>query len=138
MKFSPSQEDSMQISGEYGTELLLRYSEDELMRKLERRRVAEERDDNPRGEAEPARRAAEPTRRGPGSRLARIARFFLRGNTPAGGPEWIRPALPEAAGPEQAPALLEPAHTVALVLPEDIPAANEDQERMPALAGSRR
>ncbi|MBG6237644.1 hypothetical protein IWX78_000587 [Mycetocola sp. CAN_C7] len=34
----------MQISGEYGTELLIRYTEEQLTRDLERRRVAVERD----------------------------------------------------------------------------------------------
>ncbi|SFN44598.1 hypothetical protein [Mycetocola miduiensis] len=33
----------MQISGEYGTELLLRYTEEQLSRDLERRRIGNER-----------------------------------------------------------------------------------------------
>ena len=33
----------MQISGEYGTELLIRYTEEQLTRDLERRRIATER-----------------------------------------------------------------------------------------------
>jgi hypothetical protein len=33
----------MQISGEYGTELLLRYTEEQLIRDLERRRIVNER-----------------------------------------------------------------------------------------------
>ena len=33
----------MQISGEYGTELLIRYTEEQLGRDLERRRIATER-----------------------------------------------------------------------------------------------
>lgn len=33
----------MQISGEYGTELLLRYTEEQFLRDLERRRVGDER-----------------------------------------------------------------------------------------------
>jgi hypothetical protein len=33
----------MQISGEYGTELLLRYTEEQLLRDLERRRIGNER-----------------------------------------------------------------------------------------------
>lgn len=118
----------MQISGEYGTELLLRYSEEELLRKLERRRVAEERDDNPRGEADPARRAVEPTRRGPGSRWARIARFFLRVDTAAGGPEWIRPASSGTAIHEPAFARLEPLHIEPVITREQVPAEHEAEE----------
>ena len=33
----------MQISGEYGTELLIRYTEEQTIRDLERRRIADER-----------------------------------------------------------------------------------------------
>lgn len=33
----------MQISGEYGTELLIRYNEEQLVRDLERRRIVNER-----------------------------------------------------------------------------------------------
>ncbi|MET0932370.1 MAG: hypothetical protein ABWX56_01550 [Mycetocola sp.] len=33
----------MQISGDYGTELLLRYTDEQLLRDLERRRVGDER-----------------------------------------------------------------------------------------------
>jgi hypothetical protein len=67
----------MNISGEYGTELLLRYTDERLSRELEERRVANE-------------RAAE-LRRENGSRLSRFARFFFREEVAAGGPEWVRP-----------------------------------------------
>ena len=44
----------MQMSGEYGTELLIRYNEQQLLRDLERRRVSNER----RAEAQAAKREA--------------------------------------------------------------------------------
>ncbi len=84
----------MQISGEYGTELLLRYSEEETARKLERRRVAEERAAESGGAAGESKNHA-------GAWFARLARFVVRGDTAAGGPLWIRPDQGQAARPER-------------------------------------
>ena len=87
----------MQISGEYGTELLLRYTEEERARKLERQRVAEERAAESGG-------ADGESHRHPGSWFARLSRFVVRGDTAAGGPLWIRPDRGQAALPEIVPA----------------------------------
>jgi hypothetical protein len=55
----------MQISGEYGTELLLRYTEEQLSRDLERRRIGNER----RAEAQAEKRHPRGTMR---ARLAAL------------------------------------------------------------------
>jgi hypothetical protein len=47
----------MQISGEFGTELLLRYTEEQLIRDLERRRIVNERVAEIRAEKRRARAA---------------------------------------------------------------------------------
>ncbi|MFU8947360.1 hypothetical protein ACLRGF_11600 [Mycetocola zhadangensis] len=128
----------MNISGDYGTELLLRYTEERLSRELEQRRVENE-------------RAAE-DRRAAGTRLSRFARFFFREEVAAGGPEWVRPSAtahhdtrPETAGTTKPPV---PALTDTRV-PSDVitpgndtvtTPGNDTAERMPvrALVGSRR
>jgi hypothetical protein len=55
----------MQISGEYGTELLLRYTEEQLSRDLERRRIGDER----QAETPSKKRHSRPTMR---ARLAAV------------------------------------------------------------------
>lgn len=121
----------MQISGEYGTELLLRYSEEELRRQLEFRRVAEERAGESRGDAGVAS-VVRP------SRLTRFVRFLVREDTAAGGPEWIRPVQGSSATPEPVlpPARVEAGPSVTSVGAES--SAERDDERMPVMAGSRR
>ena len=116
----------MNISGDYGTELLLRYTEERLQNELEHRRVADE-------------RAAEHRRENGTRPLPRFARFFLRGQVAAGGPEWVRPAIqaepvvrpavrPEVPTPmnEQAP----PQEPVSTTAHDAITAAAD--ERMPS------
>ena len=90
----------MNISGDYGTELLLRYTEERLQHELEDRRVQNE-------------RAAE-DRREKRSRLSRFARFFFREEIAAGGPEWVRPGV-------HAEPVTEPA------VQPDIPAPTDEQ-----------
>jgi hypothetical protein len=51
----PEELEIMQISGEYGTELLLRYTEEQLALDLERRRIVNERWAEIRGEKRRAR-----------------------------------------------------------------------------------
>lgn len=122
----------MNISGDYGTELLLRYTEERLQRELEERRVVNE-------------RAAE-ERRESGSRLSRFARFFFREEIAAGGPEWVRPgvhaapvvepAVEENGKPTDEAAPLQAPETAAAI---DVPTAAHG-ERMPSrtLVGIRR
>ena len=113
----------MNISGDYGTELLLRYTEERLARELEERRVLNE-------------RAAE-SRRQNGTRLSRFARFFFREEVAAGGPEWIRPTVHPVSGSAGVPAAEPlPVHAPAAAVPVE----NDNEERMPfrTLVGNRR
>ena len=135
----------MNISGDYGTELLLRYTEERLARELEDQRVANE-------------RAAE-DRRENGTRLSRFARFFFHQEVAAGGPEWVRPAVhaepatDRAVRPDVGPTAGQASEPEPETEPEtavvsDVPTAPNDErmpsptldERMPSrtLVGTRR
>jgi hypothetical protein len=112
----------MNISGDYGTELLLRYTEERLARELEERRIADE-------------RAAE-ARRDNGTRLSRFARFFFHEEVAAGGPDWVRPTSSATSAVPAAPSAA--ANTVAVpdtaAAPHTAPASDaagaHDDERM--------
>lgn len=66
----------MQISGDYGTELLLRYTEERILRDLERRRVGDER----RAEAQDLKRSPRASIR------ARLAAVLGGNSAPSGRP----------------------------------------------------
>ena len=100
----------MYISGDYGSELLLRYTEERLSRELEQRRVANE-------------RAAE-TRFENGTKLTRFARFFFREEVEAEIPEWLRPDVEMAPAPGFEPYVPQTAAAAAA-------SRREEERRMP-------
>ncbi|MCP2030959.1 hypothetical protein L1277_001050 [Okibacterium sp. HSC-33S16] len=138
----------MNISGDYGTELLLRYTEERLVRDLERQRSADERASEAHPEAHPEARhephheargeARHRARHGARTRLSRIVRFFVREDVTAGGPEWMRPVSPPSAtSVEPAPS---PRPVSSLAARGEETATGNDEKRMARreLASSRR
>ncbi|GGE96378.1 hypothetical protein [Mycetocola zhadangensis] len=106
----------MIISGDYGSELLLRYTEERLSRELEQRRVSNE-------------RAAE-SRFENGTKLSRFARFFFREEADAETPEWTRPDVEMAPAPGFEPYVPQTMAAAA--------ASREEEQQMPSSPTVRR